>query len=152
MFLHKRLGLPRPLRTVFELKIDLPTPNLTPDAATLTLHALNWRSRPETSKLSFEQNLYEYLYEYLYEHLYEHLRLRAPRSRRAQQWDRHDFRHDADAYRNRGERGSSRIRAALGAREGVRKGVCGKVSVYINIKIPKSQNYKTYRISKNYKI
>ena len=34
-------GLPTPLQTPFELKIEVPTPNFTPDAATLTLHALN---------------------------------------------------------------------------------------------------------------
>ena len=33
-------GLPGPLQTAFELKLDLPASNNLPDAATLKLHAL----------------------------------------------------------------------------------------------------------------
>ena len=44
-------GLPRPLQTPFELKVELPTSSFTPDAATLTLHALNLLKRPKTSKI-----------------------------------------------------------------------------------------------------
>ena len=47
-------GLPGPLRTPFELKIELPTPNFTPDAATLTLHDLNLLKMSETYKYVFE--------------------------------------------------------------------------------------------------
>ena len=35
-------GLPRPLRTAFKLKLVMPMSSVTPDAATRTLHALNW--------------------------------------------------------------------------------------------------------------
>ena len=48
-------GLPGPLQTPFELKNDLPTSIFTPDAATLTLHTLNWLRRPKTSKYVLEQ-------------------------------------------------------------------------------------------------
>ena len=43
-------GLPRPLWTPFELTIEVPTSNIQPDAATLTLHALNWLKLPIKSK------------------------------------------------------------------------------------------------------
>ena len=41
LFVHISVGLPRPLRTAFELKNELPTSIFTPGAATLTKHALN---------------------------------------------------------------------------------------------------------------
>ena len=39
--MHMGFGIPGPLWIPFELKIELPTSSCTPDAATLTLHALN---------------------------------------------------------------------------------------------------------------
>ena len=53
IFLHMNFGLPGPLRTAFELK--LPTSIFTPDAATLTLHALKLQRKPNTSKYVFEK-------------------------------------------------------------------------------------------------
>ena len=41
IFLRMSFGLPGPLQTALELKIELPTVNVQPDAATLTLDALN---------------------------------------------------------------------------------------------------------------
>ena len=48
------VGLPGPLQTAFELKNELPTPNFQPDAATLTLHALNWLKTPKISKTQLD--------------------------------------------------------------------------------------------------
>ena len=48
------LGLPGPLQTDFELKIDLPASKNEPDAATLTLHALSLLRRTKTLKYLFE--------------------------------------------------------------------------------------------------
>ena len=41
-FLHISVGLPGPLRTAFELKVDLPTAKNQPDATALTEKAINW--------------------------------------------------------------------------------------------------------------
>ena len=46
-------GPPGLLWTPFELKTDLPASNIQPDAATLTLHALNLLKRRKTSKYVF---------------------------------------------------------------------------------------------------
>ena len=48
---HMSFGLPGPLRAPFELKIELPTSNFKPDAATLTLHALSWPKRPKNQNM-----------------------------------------------------------------------------------------------------
>ena len=47
-------GLPEPLQTPFELTNDLPASTNEPDAATLTLHALDWLNGPKTSRYIFE--------------------------------------------------------------------------------------------------
>ena len=47
-------GFPGPLQASFELENDLPTPKFTPDAATLTLHALSWPKKSKTSKCLFD--------------------------------------------------------------------------------------------------
>ena len=52
--IHISIGLPGPLRPAFELKNDLPTSIFQPDAATLTLNALNLLKRPKISKYVFE--------------------------------------------------------------------------------------------------
>ena len=47
-------GLAGPLQPPFEQKLELRTPNVTPDAATLTLYALNFLKMPNTSKYLFD--------------------------------------------------------------------------------------------------
>ena len=49
-----RFGLPGPLQTADELSNVKTCVKNAPDAATLTLHALNWLKRPKTAKSVFE--------------------------------------------------------------------------------------------------
>ena len=56
LFQHMSFGLLEPLLPSFDLKTDLPTSNFTPDAATLTLHALELANNPQNIKIFFDSS------------------------------------------------------------------------------------------------